>query len=50
MTADAAPDSVVTSIADAPTVLELDIGGMTCASCAARVGKKLTGCRASRRR
>ena len=41
MTADAAPDSVVTSIADAPTVLELDIGGMTCASCAARVEKKL---------
>ncbi|MDH4017474.1 MAG: cation transporter, partial [Actinomycetota bacterium] len=26
---------------DAPTVLELDIGGMTCASCAARVEKKL---------
>ncbi len=41
MTADAAPDSVSTSIADAPTVLELDIGGMTCASCAARVEKKL---------
>ncbi len=41
MTANAAPDNVVTSIAGAPTVLELDIGGMTCASCAARVEKKL---------
>ena len=41
MTADAARDNLVTSIADAPTVLELDIGGMTCASCAARVEKKL---------
>ncbi len=41
MTANAAPDNVATSIADAPTVLELDIGGMTCASCAARVEKKL---------
>ncbi len=41
MTANAAPDNVATSIAGAPTVLELDIGGMTCASCAARVEKKL---------
>jgi len=41
MTANAAADSAISSMGDAPTVLELDIGGMTCASCAARVEKKL---------
>ncbi len=34
-------DRLDTSITDARTVLELDIGGMTCASCANRVEKKL---------
>ena len=37
-TADAGPS---TSIPDARNVLELEIGGMTCASCAARIEKKL---------